>query len=87
MALAHELEHIRAGHDGCQPRGIEGQVRNRAARFLLPDPHPIAEALVSAAEELWVDEDTLRARLDIRHLHPAERAIIVNQINALEGGC
>lgn len=92
--LAHELEHVRRGHRGCQDDATEGHVDRAAARWLLPDPHLIAEALVwargdiaAAAEELWVTVDTLRHRLDVRHLHPAERMIIVNRINALEGGC
>ena len=91
--LAHELEHIRRGHRGCQDEAEERAVEAAAARYLLPDPHAIADALVwargdveAAAEELWVDEPTLRARLDPRHLHPAERAIIVARISALEAG-
>lgn len=92
--LAHELEHMRAGHQGCQPEDVERRVRAAAARYMLPDPHVVAEALVWAAGEiheaadvLWVTPRMLRHRLDVRHLHPAERAIIVNRINALEGGC
>jgi hypothetical protein len=89
--LAHELAHIDAGHTTCQPDAVERRIRNRAARYLLPDPHEIAEALVwsrgdvhEAAEALWVDEPTLRARLDVRHLHPAERAIIIERVGRLE---
>ena len=81
--LAHELEHIRRGHHGCQEPAVERAVAAAAARYLLPDPRAIARALVwarghvvVAADELWVDEDTLRARLDVRHLHPAERVLI-----------
>ena len=92
--LAHELEHLRRGHRGCQDEKTESTVVAAAARYLLPDPRVVAEALVwawgdltVAAEELWVDEPTLRARLDARHLHPAERAVIVERINALEVGC
>lgn len=51
-------------------------------------PHVVADALVwarghleAAAGELWVDEPTLRARLDTRDLHPAERAIIVKRVD------
>lgn len=81
--LAHELEHIRRGHDGCQPPQVERSVHSAAARRLIPDVHHLADALVwscgdlaAAAEELWVDRQTLMARLDPAHLHPAERAIL-----------
>lgn len=91
--LAHELEHLRARHHGCQPGDVEKRVRARTARHLLPDPRVIADALVwaagdiaEAADVLWVTERVLRDRLDVRHLHPAERAIIVARISALEVG-
>lgn len=91
--LAHELEHLRERHQGCQPEDVERRVRGRAARYLLPDPYLIAEALVwaagdleEAADVLWVTPQVLRDRLDPRHLHPAERAIIVARISALEVG-
>lgn len=92
--IAHELEHVHRGpvlehHREREERRAEAH----AARRLLPDPHIIAEALVwsrgdvhEAAEALWVDEPTLRARLDVRHLHPAERAIIVERVSRLEDG-
>ena len=35
---------------------------------------------------VWVTPRVLRDRLDARHLHPAERAIIVERINRLEVG-
>ena len=91
--LAHELEHQERGHDGCQPDPVESAVRSAAARYLLPSPHVVADALVwagdmtEAADVLWVTERVLRDRLDARHLHPAERAIIVERINRLEVGC
>lgn len=91
--LAHELEHRDRGHNGCQPELVEATVRAAAARYLLPDPHCVAEALVwargdveAAADELFVTPRVLRHRLDARHLHPAERAIIVERINRLEVG-
>ena len=91
--LAHELEHLRRGDHGCQDEATEAHVAAAAARYLLPDPHAVADALVwargdiaVAADELWVDEPTLRARLHARHLHPAEHAIIVRRINELEIG-
>lgn len=92
--LAHELEHRDRGHDGCQPEPVEATVQAAAARYLLPSPHVIADALVwaagdvdEAADVLWVTPRVLRHRLDARHLHPAERAIIVERINKLEVGC
>ena len=91
--LAHELEHVRRGHSSCQPEAVEAVVRSAAARYLLPDPREVAEALVwardmaEAADALWVTERVLRHRLDARHLHPAERAIIVARVDALESGC
>lgn len=84
--LAHELEHIRRGHTGCQSSAVERTVEAAAARWLLPDPRDVADALVSsgmdlhlAADHVWVDVDTLTARLDPRHL-PAERAIITSHV-------
>lgn len=81
--LAHELEHIRRGHSGCQPPTIERQVRHHAARWLLPDLGAVLDEIIfhrgdleHAAEDLWVDVLTLQARLDPRHTHPAEKAII-----------
>lgn len=92
--LAHELEHIKRGHVGCQPGPVESSVRAAAARYLIPWPHVLADALAwaagdleEAADVLWVTERVLRHRLDSRHLHPAERAIIVERINRLEVGC
>ncbi|WP_435199499.1 ImmA/IrrE family metallo-endopeptidase [Janibacter sp. GS2] len=91
--LAHELVHLWRGHAGCQDERTERLVEADAARYLLPDPWDVANELVwsggdleIAADELWVDEPTLRARLDARHLRPAERAIIVERINRLEVG-
>lgn len=81
--LAHELTHIARGHRGCQPPAIERSVRHHAARWLLPDLHVVLDELVffrcdleHAAEALWVDRLTVEARLDPRHTHPAEKAII-----------
>lgn len=91
--LAHELEHLHRGHHGCQDAAVEAVVAAAAARYLLPDPNVVADALVwahgdveAAADELWVDELTLRARLDARYLRPGERAVIVARISALEVG-
>lgn len=79
--IAHETEHI---HRGPVPAGLRAKEEERAdrdaARLLLPCVRTIGEALAwaqdleEAADELWVDEPTLTARL--RHLHPAERAYL-----------
>lgn len=81
--LAHELEHVRRSHRRCQPPTVERSVEHHAARFLLPEPRMVADALVwsrghveEAADVLWVTPDVLRSRLDVKFLHPAERVII-----------
>lgn len=45
-SLAHELEHIRRGHRGCQPPAVEDAVREHAARRLLPDIVHVADGIV-----------------------------------------
>ena len=69
VTLTHELIHIERGHDGCQDNKAEGAVEREAAARLIP-----LDALVSAllwsdddyelAEELWVDVETVRTRLN-----------------------
>lgn len=67
--LAHELAHIELGHTGeCTPVE-EAQARALAARWLirmelLLDALAWTENLEELADELWVDLDTLMARLD-----------------------
>lgn len=78
--LAHELEHIRQGHRGCQPPAVEALVHEAAARRLIPfeqllDAMRWAWHVHELADELWVDEDTVRVRL--AHLHPSERTKIM----------
>lgn len=76
--IAHETQHVLRGPVPAwlQPRE-ELAVDAEAARLLLPDIHAVGEALAwahhldEAAEELWVDEPTLVARL--KTLHPSER--------------
>lgn len=89
--LAHELEHIRRGHSTTQPPSVEAAVEHHAARWLLPDIRVVADALVWAAGEeheaadvLWVTPKALRARLDPKHLHPAEKAVIADRFAQLE---
>jgi Zn-dependent peptidase ImmA (M78 family) len=69
--LTHELVHLREGHQGAQPSGVEARVRAETARLLIPD-----DALESAlcwttdlfelAETLWVTEQVVRDRLVTR---------------------
>lgn len=67
--LAHELEHLERGHDGCVSGAEERRVREAAARRLITlerllDVAAWTRCPAEAAEELWVDEDTLNARLE-----------------------
>ncbi|RCK68315.1 ImmA/IrrE family metallo-endopeptidase [Desertihabitans brevis] len=90
-ALAHELEHLRAGHVGCQPPVVERHVRAMAAQRLLPCIRQVADAVVwargcidTAADELWVDRDTLLARVDRRHTPPMEVAYVRHRARLYE---
>ena len=77
--LAHELEHRRQGHVGCQPPAIEAQVEEAAARRLIPLA-ALAEAIVWSMSheelslELWVDLGMVHTRL--RTLSRDEQAYI-----------
>lgn len=83
--IAHETQHIHRGEVPAwrQPHE-EREVDRNVARLLLPDIYAIGEALAwatcneEAADELWVDDLTLRARLD--SLHPAERAYLKRRL-------
>lgn len=89
--IDHESEHVRRGPVPAwlQPRE-EREVDRISARRLLPDIRAVGEALAwahnvaEAADELWVDEDTLHARLE--HLHPSERAYLCRRL-ADAGDC
>lgn len=79
--IAHETQHVLRGPVLPSLRSREElRVDRAAARLLLPDIRTIADALAwartpeEAADELWVDVDTLRCR--IRSLHPAERGYL-----------
>jgi hypothetical protein len=79
--IAHETQHVLRGPVPAYLRAREErEVDKAAARLLLPDIRELGEALAwavsvgEAADELWVDEPTLRARLE--NLHPAERAYL-----------
>lgn len=62
----------------------ELRVEKETARLLLPDVHRVGDALAwahdlrEAADELWVDEQLLRCRLE--HLHPAERGYLKRRL-------
>lgn len=84
--ITHEMHHLIRGP---VPRHLtereEREIDKQAARLLLPDIKRIGEALAwahdltEAAEELWVDEDTLKIRL--QHLHPAERGYLRGRLH------
>lgn len=76
--LTHEAIHAARGDLECDERD-ELAVEQAAARLLLPIERllhvlPWANGYDESAEELWVDVDMLRCRL--QHLHPTERAAI-----------
>ena len=78
--VLHEILHHEHGHEGCQPSAVEAQIREQVARLLIPMPLLLdklawTESLEELAEELWVDDATLMARLDT--LTADERAQIV----------
>lgn len=87
--LAHELEHINRGHAGCVDVREEEDVRRAAARRLISIEgllHVAAwtENFEEAADELWVDLDTLYARLDA--VTDEERRLLLEQHEAVERG-
>lgn len=83
-ALAHELEHVHRGPFPRHAKAKEEAAVNAAAARKLVDLHALGEALAwarhesEAAEELWIDVPTLRARL--AHLQPAERAYLAGRL-------
>lgn len=87
--LAHELAHIELGHTGGCAGAEEAQARRLAARWLIDmdrllDALAWSEELEEVAEELWVDLDTLYARLD--GLTADERARVVALAERVERG-
>lgn len=81
--LAHELEHRRLGHVGCQPASVEAAVEEAAARRLIPLV-ALAEAVVWSMSheelslELWVDLGMVHTRL--RTLSASEQTYIEDVI-------
>lgn len=87
--LAHELAHIELGHtDGCTPRE-DRAADDLAARRLIPldrlaDALAWTESAEEAADELWVDEATLSARL--ASLTADERVALAERLGRVERG-
>jgi hypothetical protein len=87
--VLHECLHVERGPVLQSMYGREElRVEKETARLLLPDVHEIGDALAwaydlhEAADELRVDVDLLRTRLE--HLHPAERGYLKNRIEGDE---
>ncbi|MDD9207860.1 ImmA/IrrE family metallo-endopeptidase [Georgenia sp. 10Sc9-8] len=85
--VAHELAHVELGHTGGCTGTEERHARQLAARWLITmeqllDALRWSEELQEVAEELWVDTDTLNARLDA--LTAAGRAQIVALYEEIE---
>lgn len=82
--IAHELEHIRRGpFPAWMTTREEEAVEQAAARKLIPldrliDALAWSRCRFEVAEELWVDVDTLEARL--RGLHPSEWAVLTRRL-------
>lgn len=85
--LTHELIHLAHGHHGPQDPLTEARVQAEAARLLIPI-ETLANALrwtrdvTELAEECWVDERTITARLD--NLTSVERAMLEELAQSIE---
>lgn len=88
--IAHETQHINRGPVPASAvyRSREERYVDQAAARQLIDIRALGEAIAwseshaEAAEELWVDEATLRARL--AHLHPSEKAYLKRRLAEVE---
>lgn len=84
--IAHELEHIARGPTPTDPilAAREEETIDRIVARKLITIRALGEALAwttsteEAADELWVDVPTLKARL--RSLHPSERAYLKKRL-------
>ena len=91
--IAHEVEHIRRGPVPAEPvlaAREEAAVDLAVARRLidlkrLGEVLAWSESIEEAADELWVDVDTLRVRLD--HLHPSEVHFLRRRIQCDPSEC
>lgn len=89
--LAHELRHVERGPVLCHLVDLEEvQVDQETARELIPLGSLVAAMrwchewnVAELADELWVDQATVRTRL--AHLHPAERHAITKAVRSREG--
>lgn len=90
VTLAHEIVHIRAGHDGhCDPK-VEASIERQIARELIPLDTLLraavwARTLRELSAELWVDDAIAAVR--IQNLHPAERALLTQALAQRDGTC
>lgn len=86
--LSHELRHLAAGHAEECSAATELEVCVQAARDLIA-LDALADALVwsqdewEVADELWVDVETARARID--NLTESEKSYIERRMAANEG--
>ncbi len=85
VTLAHELIHIRNGHDGHCNENVERAIERQVARDLIPieqlaDAACWAHTLRELSDELWVDDALVVTRIDA--LHPAERAYLARRVAA-----
>lgn len=82
--IAHELVHLERGpvHIYHQAREEEAVEREAARRLIsleaLADAMAWSTCSAEIAEELWVDEPMLKARMDA--LHPSERAYLQRRL-------
>lgn len=75
-ALAHETVHLERGHVGCQPPAVELDVREQAARSLIPIDDLVAHARwAHSIQELAAELDVIVQVLEdrIRTLTQGER--------------
>lgn len=88
--LAHELAHLELGHTGRCTGTEEDAARELAARWLIPlddllDAYRWSEHPAEVADCLWVDVDTLQARLE--SLRKDEAARLADQWARTDRGC
>lgn len=86
--IAHETEHIHRGPVPAFYRAREEEAVDCNVARQLIEIRALGDALAwahnehEAAEELWVDVATLRARL--RHLHPCERHYLRRRLELVD---
>lgn len=80
--LTHELVHMERGHDGCQERTIEYEVRAETARRLIPIDELCRHAAWSSsidelADDLWVTPEVVTDRFQSLTLQEAAQLSLV----------